>query len=91
MKEPLRILDHFQSPGWFLFFFFPFVRVVLDACFLAAFKVPETKLYVVFQDIPIPRCVSSIFGELLSLGCWSRLSFFQEILELIPVLCLLIE
>ena len=53
--------------------------------------VSATELYVVFRDIPIHGCVSTVLGELLSLGCWSRLSFCQEILELIPVLCLQVE
>ena len=90
MKEPFRILDHFQSPGWFLFLF-SFVRVVSDAYFSAVVKVPAMELYVVFRDIPIPGCVSIVLGELLSLGCWSRLSFCQEILVLIPILCLPVE
>ena len=74
-----------------LFFFFSLVRVVLNARFSAAVKVPMTELYSVFWDIPIPRCVLIVLGKLLSLGCWSFLSFFQEILELIPVLCLPVE
>ena len=49
--------------------------VVLDVCFLAVVKVSEMKLYVVFWDIPIPRCVSTVFGELLTLECSSCLSF----------------
>ena len=90
VKEPLRISDHFQSPGWFPFFFF-ICEVVLDACFSAAVKVLTTELHVVFRDIPILGCVSTVLGELLSLRCWSHLSFCQEILELILVLCLPVE
>ena len=68
VKEPLKISDHFQSLGWFLFLF-SFVRVVLDAHFSAAVKVPTIELYVVFWDIPIPGCVSTVLRELLSLEC----------------------
>ena len=76
---------------WLVFFFFSFVRVISDACFSATIKVSGTELYVVFWDIAIPGCVSTVLRELLSLGCWSRLSLCQEILELFPVLCLLVE
>ena len=81
----------FSIPWLVFFFFFSFVWVILDVCSLAVVKLPATELYVVFRDIPIPGCISTVFWELLSLGCWSRLSFCQEILELIPVLCLPIK
>ena len=86
-KEPL---DHFQSPGGFLLSI-SFVRIVLNARFSVTGKVPTTESYMAFWDIPIPRCVPIVFGKLLSLGCWSCLSFCQEILKLIPVLCLSVE
>ena len=57
MKEPLKISDHFQSFGGF---FFSFARVVLNVCSSAAIKVPTMELYVVFWDIPIPGCVSTV-------------------------------
>ena len=76
---------------FFFFFFFAFVRVVLNARFSVVVKVIATELYVVFWDIPIPKCVSTVLGKLLSLGCWYRLSFCKEILELILVLYLPVE
>ena len=90
MNEPLKISDHFQSPGGF-FFFFSFVRVVLNVQFSVTVKVPVMKLYAVFWDIPIPAGILTVLGKLLNRGCWSFLSFCQEILELIPVLCFLVE
>ena len=90
MKEPLKISDHFQSSGGFSFLI-SFVRIVLNVRFIVAGKVPTMELYVEFWDIPIPGCVPTVFGKLLGLGSWSALSFCQEILELIPVLCLLVE
>ena len=88
--ELLKISDHFQSPGGF-FLWILFVRIVLNACFSVAYRVPTMKLYTAFWDVPIPRCVLIVFWKLLNLGFWSYLLFFQEILELIPVLCLPIE
>ena len=68
VKEPLKSLDHFQSPGGFLLLI-SFVRIILNACFSVAGKVLVKDLYAVFWDIPIPRCVPLVFGKLLSLGC----------------------
>ena len=90
VKEPLKILDHFQSPSGFLLSIL-FVRIVLKERFSVASKVPVTELYTEFWDIPILGCVPLVFGKLLDLGCWFCLSFCQEILELISVLCLPIE
>ena len=90
MKELLKISDHFQSPGGFLLSIL-FVRIVLNLCFSVIGRVPTTELYAAFWDVPIPRCVSIVFGKLLNLGFWSYLLFCQEILELIPVLCLPVQ
>ena len=68
-----------------------FVKIVLNARFSIAGKVLATELYAEFWDIPIPGCVPTIFGKLLSLGSLSCLSFCQEILELILILCFPIE
>ena len=73
-------------------FTFDFVcKDCLKERFSVASKVPVTELYTEFWDIPILGCVPLVFGKLLDLGCWFCLSFCQEILELISVLCLLIE
>ena len=52
MKEPLKISDHFQSPGGFLLLIL-FVRIVLSARFSVVSRAPTTELYVVFWDVPI--------------------------------------
>ena len=90
VKELLKISYHFQSLGGFLLSI-SFIRIVLNGNFSAIGKVPTTELYVAFWDIPIPGCILIVFGKLLSLWCWSCLSFCHEILELIPVLCLFVE
>ena len=76
MKEPLKISNHSQFLGGFSFFFFLFslMRVVLNAHFSTVIKVPVAELCVVFWEIPIPGCVSTVLGKLLSLGCWSYFS-----------------
>ena len=74
MKELLKVLDHFQSPGGF-FILLLFVRIVLNACFSAVGKVQTTKLYAAFWDVPIPRCVPIVFWKLLNLWFWSYLFF----------------
>ena len=89
MNEPLKTSDHFQSYGGFSFLI-SFVRIVLNVRFPVAGKVSMTGLYADFWDI-LPGCAPTVFGKLLGLGCWSCLSFFQEILELVHVLCLPIE
>ena len=87
VKETSKSSDHFQSLGGFLLSIL-FERIILNARFSGADKVPMTELYTAFWDIPIPRCIPLVFKKLLSLGCWSYLLFCQEILKLIPVLCL---
>ena len=54
---------------FFFLFLFSFVRVVLNARFLAAVKVSMMELYVVFWDIPIFKRVSIVLGKLFGLGC----------------------
>ena len=90
VKQPLKISDHFQSHGGFLLLIL-FVRIVLNARFLVVNKVATMESYAAFWDIPIPGCVPMVLGKLLSVGCWFCLSICQEILELIPVLCLPIK
>ena len=66
MKEPLKSSDHFQSPGVFLLLI-SFVRIVLNAHFSVAGKVPVMELYAAFWDVPFPGCVLLVFGKLFSL------------------------
>ena len=47
VKERLKISDHSQSPGGFLLSIL-FIRIVLNARFSVASKVPATKLYAMF-------------------------------------------
>ena len=79
------------SISWWVLTFDLVCKDCLNARFLVTDKVLATKPYAVFWDIPIPGCVLIVFNNLFSLGCWSCLSFYQEILESIPVLCLPIE
>ena len=89
MKEPLKISDHFQSPSGFLLSI-SFLRIVLNARFSVAVKVPRTELYAVFEKYPFLVRPNS-FQESPQFRCWFYLSFCQEILELIPVLCFPVE
>ena len=66
MNEPLKILDHFQSPSGFLLSIL-FVRIILNACFSVANKAPTTELYAAFWDVPIPGCIPIVFEKLFSL------------------------
>ena len=75
----------------FFFLSILFVKIVLNERFLVAGKVPMTELYAEFWDMPILGCVPIVFEKLLSLGCWPRLSFCQDIVDLIPVLCFPVE
>ena len=68
-----------------------FIRIVLNTRFSVAGKAPTMELYAGFWDVPIPGCIPIVFEKLLSLRFWSCLLLCQEILELIPVLCLPIK
>ena len=61
------VSDHFQSPGGFFFLYISFVKIVLNARFSVSGKVLGTELFTEFWYIPIPWCVSTVFGKLLSL------------------------
>ena len=62
MEESLKSLDHFQSPAEFLLSI-SFVRIILNARFSFAGKVPTTKLYATFFDKPIFWVRSNSFRE----------------------------
>ena len=64
VKESFKISDHFQSLGGFLLSIL-FVRIVLNVRLSVADKVPVTKLYTAFWDIPIPGYVPLVLGKLL--------------------------